>query len=283
MAVVRIVLLFAAALVTGLLLVLALIGVPAAFRIVAFAASAAAVLIVANIGDILASFGAARTQASRAIARLSGRPVPAESADEERGRRALTDLICGLALLEAGLGLLLILEGVPPIPAGAPLGLLVLVPAAAVAVFAFQVRRATRLMDRIAERARAAERMHAAVHALADRLSAQIAAEAESRLALVAGVLAYAARAVAQDPEVVSLRISFRVTVGTTDQTNAEDTEDIHLGTRGWIENITAILDSQPIGRAQAWIDRIAAVAGDFSRAAVSGGDLHIELPVDPQ
>ena len=62
-----------------------------------------------------------------------------------------------------------------------------------------------------------------------------------------------------------------------------ESPEDTHLGVQSWINDIIAVLDLQPIERAQAWIDQITAASNDFARAATAGGDLSFELIVDPE
>ena len=264
----------AAGLVLLLLIGAALAGSPVAFRLVCFVGFASAVLLIANVGPILAAFGPAQQRAARARARLDGCGLRLPDPREESGRTTTTNLIRLLAAVNACTGLIFILSGIPAVPAGALLGLLAFLPTALMSLFVYQAKLTADFLGRVADRAEQAEQVHASVRALAARLTAQIAAEAESGMALVASVVVYAARAVAQEPRAAALEITFS---GITD-----NPDDAHFGLQNWINDVIAILDLQPIERAQAWIDQISAADADFVRAATGGGDLHFALTVDP-
>lgn len=252
-------------------LVLALVGVPLVFRLVTFAAFAAAVLMAVNFVDTLATFAAAHERSARATARLSGEGLVLNQRITEAGAQTTARFFRFLALLFGGVALVFALTGVPAIPLGSLVALFITVlPIGCLSFFFVLAHFGVERLNEIADKADEVERVHAGVRDLANRLSAEIGEEAESGLAIATALLLEAVKVVAKHPDAVSFEVSFQ---GIT-----ENPEGINFGVQPWVRDIIKILDAQPLERARIWVDQLLAATDDFAKVAQTGGDFSFEF-----
>jgi hypothetical protein len=250
-------------------------GNPIFFRGLFFAGFVGSVLSAAYVGDILASLQNDHNALLIARARVEGKGIEPGREIKDAGRRASANVVRVLALIGAALAFVFALRGVPAIPAGTLVAILICLPfTGAPLLFSLSAWISLRGLRRISGKVAQVERLHEAVRTLVGHVEAAAGERAGIGVGLVLFVITSAAGDVARRADVASLEFS----VGDVSEEEWPENVSLPLLT----SKLTTELDHQPIERAQAWVDQLLPAADRFAAAALAGEAFSFKLIVDP-